>query len=227
MAKIPPSMVADPPPSRPSWLRRSRPILLGLLLSPVIYEGTALCINRWRAIAGERVETRTPALDACNAMLDRVTQTIQPWVSRLFCDTSWSPTSVLVAGLVLIASLFGFGRTDAKTADHYFTGFPSYWNIVVFYLYVLEWPGWASALLLTVFAVGVFVPVRYVYPSRTTKLMPLTVGLGAAWALTMLWAIAHLEPRPKAIVGASLAYVVYYFALSFVLARRRAPSPVS
>jgi hypothetical protein len=52
-----------------------------------------------------------------------------------------------VAALVLVASLFGFGRTDAKTDDHFFTGFPSYWNITVFYLWVLQWPGWASALL--------------------------------------------------------------------------------
>ena len=25
--------------------------------------------------------------------------------------------------------------TDAKTDDHFFTGFPSYWNIVALYLY--------------------------------------------------------------------------------------------
>jgi phosphatidylcholine synthase len=134
---------------------------------------------------------------------------------------------VPVSALVLMASLFGFGRTDAKTDDHLFTGFPSYWNVVVFYLYVLEWPGWASALLLSGLAIGVFVPVRYVYPSRTPTLRPLTVGLGVAWAAALLWAIAHLEPRPKALVTASLGYVVYYFALSFVLTRRRAAGRLS
>ena len=132
-----------------------------------------------------------------------------------------------VAAIVLTASLFGFGRTDAKTEDHLFTGFPSYWNIVVFYLYVLEWPGAASALLLTAFAIGVFVPVRYVYPSRTTTLRPLTLALGVAWGIAMLWAIAHLEPRPKTVVATTLLYVVYYFALSFVLTRRRAATPLS
>jgi len=132
-----------------------------------------------------------------------------------------------VAALVLVASLFGFGRTDAKTEDHLFTGFPSYWNIVVFYLWVLEWPGWASALLLAAFAIGVFVPIRYVYPSRTTTLRPLTISLGVAWALALLWAIAHLEPRPKTLVAATLLYVAYYFALSFVLTRRRAAGRLS
>jgi phosphatidylcholine synthase len=132
-----------------------------------------------------------------------------------------------VAALVLVASLFGFGRTDAKTEDHLFTGFPSYWNIVVFYLWVLEWPGWASALLLAAFAIGVFVPIRYVYPSRTTTLRPLTISLGVAWALALLWAIAHLEPRPKTLVAATLLYGAYYFALSVALTRRRAAGRLS
>jgi phosphatidylcholine synthase len=132
-----------------------------------------------------------------------------------------------VATLVLVASGMGFARTDAKTADHLFTGFPSYWNVVVFYLYVLEWPPVASALLLSTLAVGVFVPIRYVYPSRTTTLRPLTIALGVAWALALLWAIARLDTRPKALVAATLAYVVYYAVLSLVLTRRRAAAPLS
>ena len=42
---------------------------------------------------------------------------------------------------------YGFCRTDAKTADHFFTGFPSYWNIVAFYLYVLGWPPAVNAAI--------------------------------------------------------------------------------
>ena len=72
------------------------------------------------------------------------------------------------SSLVAIASGYGFSQTTAKTADHFFTGFPSYWNIVAFYLYALGWspavnaPGWSPS------PIGVFVPIRYVYPSRTT-----------------------------------------------------------
>jgi len=46
--------------------------------------------------------------------------------------------------LPLVASAYGFCRVEAKTADGYFLGFPSYWNIVAFYLYALPWPpAWA------------------------------------------------------------------------------------
>ena len=42
-----------------------------------------------------------------------------------------------VAALPLLASGYGFCQTDAKTADHFFKGFPSYWNVVVLYLFAL------------------------------------------------------------------------------------------
>ena len=38
-------------------------------------------------------------------------------------------------GAMLLSSAYGFAAADAKTDDHFFTGFPSYWNIVVLYLY--------------------------------------------------------------------------------------------
>src|SRR5437667_10379910 len=45
-------------------------------------------------------------------------------------DASW------LAALPLVASAYGFCQKEAKTADHFFRGFPSYWNVVVFYFYV-------------------------------------------------------------------------------------------
>src|SRR5204862_6115517 len=35
--------------------------------------------------------------------------------------------------LPLLASAYGFSRANAKTADGFFLGFPSYWNVVAFY----------------------------------------------------------------------------------------------
>ena len=163
-------------------------------------------------------------LDDC---VDYFTYVIVPMFFAVHTGMLPPALAVPVAALVMVTSGFGFARTDAKTEDHLFTGFPSYWNIVVFYLYVLEWPPFASALLLSIFAIGVFVPIRYVYPSRTETLRPLTIGLGVAWGIAMLWAIAHLDPRPKTLVSATLLYVAYYFALSFVLTRRRAAAPLS
>ena len=107
---------------------------------------------------------------------------------------------------MLLSSAYGFSRDDAKTADHFFTGFPSYWNIVVFYLYLAGWPPLVNAAVLLALAVLVFVPIRYVYPSRTPVLRSLTIGLGIVWGvlmLVMLWQMPAVS-RPSVLDVADL-----------------------
>src|SRR5215467_1349000 len=48
----------------------------------------------------------------------------------------WSGLPVIA--VVLLSSMYGFVAPDAKTADGFFSGFPSYWNIVVLYLLVFH-----------------------------------------------------------------------------------------
>jgi phosphatidylcholine synthase len=126
-----------------------------------------------------------------------------------------------VVAAMVAASGYGFSRTDAKTTDHFFTGFPSYWNIVVFYLHLLGWPPALNAAVLVLLTVLVFVPFRYVYPSRTPTLRGLTVTLGCTWALACLWLLATLDAPSRTVVHLTLLYPVYYVALSLVLWRRR------
>ena len=52
---------------------------------------------------------------------------------------------VLAAGAAVLASAYRFCSADAKTPDAFFTGFPSYWNIVGLYFYVFELPPAACA----------------------------------------------------------------------------------
>jgi phosphatidylcholine synthase len=65
------------------------------------------------------------------------------------------------------------------------------------------------------------VPIRYVYPSRTVTLRPLTLVLGAAWAVAFVAVIWRLPDPPPWLVWASLLYPVYYLALSLWLTARR------
>jgi phosphatidylcholine synthase len=130
--------------------------------------------------------------------------------------------SVPVASLVLMASGYGFSQTAAKTPDHFFTGFPSYWNVVAFYLYVLGWPPALNAAVLIAFAILVFVPIRYAYPSRMTELRAPTVLLGLVWGVALLWALAHFESAPRTVLTWSLLYPAYYIGVSLYLHARRA-----
>ncbi|WP_040338239.1 CDP-alcohol phosphatidyltransferase family protein [Candidatus Blastococcus massiliensis] len=120
----------------------------------------------------------------------------------------------VVAALPLLASCYQFCRVDAKTEDHYFLGFPSYWNIVALYAIVLDLGTTAVAVLLVVLTVLVFVPIKYVYPSRTVLLRSLNMGLATAWLVSVVvLLLQYPDPHPVA-VALSLAYPVYYTAVS-------------
>jgi phosphatidylcholine synthase len=154
-------------------------------------------------------------------LVDYFTYVIVPAIFLLHLHLFPPAAALPVALCPVLASAYGFCRTDVKTTDHYFTGFPSYWNIVAFYLYALGWPRAVNAAVIVLFSIAVFVPVRYVYPSRTTTLRSLTVGLGLVWGAIVLWSIANLTTVPRALVVASLAFPVYYVGLSLALHTRR------
>jgi phosphatidylcholine synthase len=126
-----------------------------------------------------------------------------------------------VAAIVLLSSMYGFVSPDAKTSDHFFTGFPSYWNIVVLYLLLFQTSPGVNAVVLLALSALVFVRIGYVYPSRTPTLRPLTLAFGAIWAAQIAAIIAMWPSPPQWLAIGSLAYPVYYVVLSLVLHFRR------
>jgi phosphatidylcholine synthase len=128
-----------------------------------------------------------------------------------------------VIALVLLSSMYGFVAPDAKSSDHFFTGFPSYWNIVVLYLMLFRVPPAVNAVMLVVLSALVFVRIGYVYPTRTPALRPVTLLLGAGWT-ALVGAIIWMWPSPPRWISiASLAFPVYYIVLSLALHARRHP----
>ena len=133
------------------------------------------------------------------------------------------PWAFPVCSAIVLSSAYGFAQADAKIAstDYFFTGFPSYWNIVVAYLYVLQLSQRTNAIILVTLAVLVFVPIRYIYPSRTTTLKWPTLLLGAMWAVLFAWIIWRLPAVDGPWTMISLVFPAYYFALSLWLQFRR------
>lgn len=119
----------------------------------------------------------------------------------------------------LLASVYGFSQVEAKTEDGYFRGFPSYWNVVAFYLYSLRLPpGLALAVLLGL-AVLTFVPAKYLYPSQPGTLNRVTAPLAALWAaLLALVLLGALPARPWLLV--SLFFPVWYMLASWWITLR-------
>ena len=174
---------------------------------------------------GLRVKERLPGYDGARLddIVDYLTYVFVPVLLVMRAGLLPSGSGLAVGALVLLASAYGFGQVEAKvaTSDHFFTGFPSYWNIVALYLYVWRLPEVANAVLLSALAVLVFVPIRYVYPSRTVTLRVPTLVLGAIWALLVLVAIWRLPATDGPWLNLSLVFPVYYTALSFYLHARQ------
>jgi phosphatidylcholine synthase len=170
-----------------------------------------------------RVSQRIPWFNGgkLDDIVDYLTYVFVPalfvWRSLLVPATWTAP----VAAAILLSSAYGFNRDDAKTSDHFFLGFPSYWNIVVFYLYVMQMSQVTNAVVLVSLAVLVFVPIRYVYPSRTPRLRGFTVACGMAWGAMLLTVLWQLPAVSKPLLWASLAFPAYYVMLSLVVGRQR------
>lgn len=156
-------------------------------------------------------------------LLDNIIDYLNWSIAPLFWAYMTMSIPLWVVILCAVASVLGFSNTQAKTEDHYFRGFPNYWNIVVLYLYLLNFDIlWASIVLL-ICAVGVFLPIKYIYPSRTEFGRPLTLVLGSIYILQIVPMLYLLESTPQWLLYSSLVFPAYYFLLSFYLNFREAP----
>jgi len=122
-----------------------------------------------------------------------------------------------VMAVVLLASGYGFCMEHAKANDGFFTGFPSYWNVMIVYMYALRYATVVNEAVLLIFSILVFVPIKYLYPSKTKPLRWITLPLSAIWFAAIIALIFQIDdPNPVLLYG-SLSYAVYYFLASFYL----------
>lgn len=161
------------------------------------------------------IKKSAPKIDG--ALLDNIIDFITWTIAPLVWIYATMQISIWVLLICAISSSFGFSNTRAKTSDNYFLGFPSYWNIVVFYIFLLQLPVNFASIILLIFAVTTFLPIKFIYPTRTTFLKPITLVLGAVFALQLIALMILFDEAPIYIVYSSFIFPVYYFTLSFYL----------
>lgn len=172
-----------------------------------------------------RVKQVLPHFDG--ALLDNIvdyfTYVIVP--ASFLYETHSVPTgfNLVSAMLITLASAYQFCQIDAKTHDYCFKGFPSYWNVLAFYLFMLDWSEWVNLAIIIALVVGVFVPVKYLYPSRTLFLRSLNIALVVAWALVVVGAMGLYPQGHRPLLYLSLVYIAYYFIMSVILTIKGLP----
>jgi phosphatidylcholine synthase len=228
-------------PNTPSWFRSkavavhlytASGAVLALLILVAAFQGEAvkalwlmlasLLIDSTDGLLARRfrVSEALPFFDGAllDNIVDYMTYVFAPVV--LLWSGGYLPdgnAGIVLAALPLLASSYQFCRVDAKTEDHFFLGFPSYFNVVAFYAIVFHPGPLVLAAVLVACSFLIFVPIRYVYPTRTVAFRRLSLTLTALWLASfaaILWQMPKPDPR---ILTFSILYLVYYFGLSLYL----------
>lgn len=118
---------------------------------------------------------------------------------------------------ILLTSAFQFSQAEAKTDNksYFFKGFPSVWNFLVLYMMLLGMNPWINFVLLVICNILVFVPIKFLYPTRNTRLRKFTLGFTYLYGALGVWGLLQYPDVPEWVAPVSFLYVAYYAAMSF------------
>jgi phosphatidylcholine synthase len=172
------------------------------------------------------VKTKAQSIDGrtIDDLLDYLTFAFIPLM--LTWRMEWLPMGLGgTVTLAMGASLFGFAHQEAKNEHQgFFRGFPSYWNIAVFYAGIVHtwWGPWPVAILIWLLAGLTVSPIHLIYPNLAPH--PHRNWLlfaAAAWTFALLAMLPFYPNPPIWLAAVSLVYPIVYVAASFYLWRNR------
>lgn len=120
------------------------------------------------------------------------------------------PIAAIAGVLVAVTGALYFADGNMKTEGNYFSGFPAVWNVIVFYLLLLN-PGPAAvAVSVLTLCILTFVPIKFVHPFRVRRYRALTITLLALWMI-LAWLAVSQGLKPSFWVDAALCLIALYF----------------
>ncbi len=194
-------------------------VYAGDLRRAFLWLAVALVVDMFDGTLARWVDTKhsTPEFDGAllDNIIDYFNYVIVPAFILVKADLLPEGWRWVAAALVCMSSGYQFSRADAKTEDHYFLGFPSEWNLAVFYLALFDLSQLVNLVVILALVVLIFVPIKYLYPSRTERFRRTTIVLSVVWMVATA-VVLYQFPNPHPLFfWPSVAYVGYYFGASF------------
>ena len=124
---------------------------------------------------------------------------------------------MVAALLILLTSCFQFSQVEAKSdssQSYFFKGFPSVWNFIVLYMMLLRLNPWINFAMLMICNVLVFVPIKFLYPTRNNRFRRFTLLFSYLYGALGVWGLLQYPDVPQWVAPASGLYVVYYVVMS-------------
>ncbi|QFI14385.1 phosphatidylcholine synthase [Borrelia sp. CA_690] len=114
---------------------------------------------------------------------------------------------------ILLSSAYQFSRTDAKTNDNYFRGFPSLWNLFVISNIIFKIGQITNLITILICIIISFIPIKFIYPSKTKELRKITIPLTIISCLTFVVSIFS-ELSTTALKIAKTVLILYFAYLT-------------
>jgi phosphatidylcholine synthase len=186
----------------------------------IIYMIIAMLVDGFDGMLARWANVKKYANGVDGALLDNILDYLNyvlvPAIFLIKADLLPEPVRLFTACAILLTSAYQFTQSDAKTDDHHFKGFPSYWNVAALYMLLMNLPQWWNFGFLMLFNVMVFIPIKYIYPSRNSYLRTLTLALTYIYGAIGIWGLIQYPNQPKWVVWVSFIYVAYYLVLSII-----------
>lgn len=186
--------------------------------------GAAILIDAVDGMFARMVNIKQVVPEIDGALLDNIVDfvnyTIVPCFFLLVTDLLPPYWCLLCVMTITFSSAYQFSQVDAKTSDHFFKGFPSYWNIAVFYLFLWQLNSLTNMFILMGLSILSFIPIKYVYPSRLDYLTDNHYLRFAMVLVTVMWGAATggllwIYPESNQfLVAVSLGYLALYIGIS-------------
>ena len=113
--------------------------------------------------------------------------------------------------IITFASAMYFCDGNMKTKDNSFHGFPGCWNMVVIVLFALSPNFWFILALISLLAISMFLPIKFVHPVRTLRWRAVTLPIAMAWVVFAGWA-AWVDFHPQSWAHWGLVITSIYLA---------------
>lgn len=157
-------------------------------------------------------------------IIDFTTYSIVPciwiYVSGIVSDQWLIPIIIMIT----ISSSYQFCQLNAKTDDNFFVGFPSYWNVIVIFMLCFQSSQLINEIVIIVLTIFSFIPIKYIYLSRTeciseSKAIKTFTFLFTmlASACTFIAVIMYPIKTPTPIISVIMIFTVFYILFSFKL----------
>jgi len=147
--------------------------------------------------------------DVLDLVVDFVTYVFVPAYAITMSGLLPGLLSVPAGIAVVVTGALYFADRNMKTEDNYFRGFPTLWNAVAFYLFLLKPQPWLAAAAVAALVVLTFVPFKFVHPFRVTRLRGVNIAAVLAWSgLASVAVFSDLDPGPW-VTGGLVVLAVY------------------